>query len=241
MRYNGINPKTLAGCIGIKRETLPTKSREAELLETSAGKVLGYTAEEAAAYVLEVNINARNAEEAGEAWLKLAAWAEGGGGLQRLEPDGMRMKAYDAALESITPMEGNTRAGTCKITWLVPDAHPYSTIESRMTGSGGTVALWSGGTRSTDLRVEIIPTEEKSGLTISMDGDAFFRMSGSIPAKARVVVDLARELVTVDFTDRTADVDWQTTDYTRQLPPGRHTISTDAGGSITARWRDRWG
>lgn len=241
MRYNGINPKTLAGCIGIKRETLPAKSREAEPLETSTGKVLGYISEETAVYTLEVNINGRNKEEAGEAWLKLAAWAEGDGGLQKLEPDRLRMKAYDAAFESITPMEGNARAGTCKITWLVPDTHPYSTIESRMSGSGGTVAVWNGGTRSSDLRIEIIPTTAKSGLTISMDGAAFFKMRGAIPAKARVVVDLAREVVTVDGDDRTADVDWQTTDYTRQLPPGRHTISTSAGGSITARWRDRWG
>lgn len=240
MRFNGTDPRTLGRGIRIKSEKLPGKTREMEPVKTSAGKLLGHIDSGEGAYTLELGLMAETAEEMQEAWMRLAAWAEGDGGLQRLEPGPLPQKAYDAALEEISPVEKSGKTATVKITWMVLDPHPYSIAESKARGENGSVKARNTGSRAASMVIEIKNSAKRSSLTVSMDGEAFFAMEDSIPAGAVVVIDMARELVTVEGTNKAGKTDWQKTDYSQQLPPGEHTVSTDGGGEIVVRWHNRW-
>lgn len=241
MRYENISPRTLGEKISIKKERLPDITNEIDLLETNTGMLIGSVRREAAIYSLEVNVAERNGKNANEAWLRLAAWAKNGGQTGRLEPEALQGKAYDAIFESITPVETVSKNGTCKITWLVTSPHPYSVAQSVAAGTDGIVTIWNAGSTPATFSMEITPETTQNGLTISMDGKAFFSMTGTVAAGKKVTVDMEKELITVDGADKSSSVTWDSTDYTVLIEPGRHTISSSAGGKITVRWHERWG
>lgn len=239
MKFNGVNINTL-GRVSVKKERLPMVAQVLEPLETNTGLLLGHIGQEGTTFEAEVNIHARTAEEAGDTYLQLAAWAKGTGGLCRLEPTALPLKAYDAVFEEMDSPNLTNHRGTVRIRWLVTDPHPYSVMERNATTTTQEAKVWVNGTAASWPVFEITPEETQQGASILVDGQEVARYAGEMPGGVKLTIDMQHEKVLLGALEESDKMDWQHTDYTAMLAPGMRTVSCTAPGNLTVRWHDRW-
>lgn len=255
MKYNGINPVTIARGISIAKE-IPPGSPNSQL-ETASGSegdiLLGRTIHEAE-YVVRINVAAKTRREAWEIREKLAAWACAADTVTHpLEPTHWPGKAYDAVLKYISEPEFIFGFGTMDLVFSLPRPIAYALEESATAKSeleeGQGVLMTVKVEGSSYIRPRItINAKEASHLTIAADEETWFKMDHTFTPGDTVTIETNPPSVIIHPAEGDAYHAEHMLDYTatdldmlcKRLTPGLHTISSQAASRILMEWRSEY-
>lgn len=240
MRFNGVDLNLIHPSISRSSETLPgMPAMDISTIETSRGELLAKVSLEQDEYTARVNISGRTYDEAMDARLALAAWA-GSSNRQtaELEPTYMPGKAYTAIVKSIGRV--TKRFETVDVVFLLPRPVLHDVVERKATATGKELALNIGGTASTQLVISHVLSQAAQGLTLELGGHRFFAMEGDLKSGQTVEVNMHTAAVLVDGVHAEKRILWTETDLDVELMPGRHNLTANVPGNMTARWRNEW-
>lgn len=243
MKYNGIDVCTVDPAISVEKEFPPgAPARENEIIAGSEGGVAtGYTIE-TGEYRARVNIACRRATDGMRVRAKLAAWAWGSGtGMGKLEPGKWPGVYYDAVLRSISAPRFNRGFATVEIIFDLPRPIAKNLFAQTANGAGGLQLMFGGSAEARPTITQTMATAHAGGIAWTMDGAPLVTLTGSIAAGAEVAVDFAAGTVTINGQPAETQINFQATNWRPGFTPGPlHTIASNDGGQMTARWRAEW-
>lgn len=240
MRLNGKDPAQLHRCISVSGEKVPgCAERDVITVERDGGEQPVRVSVRQGEYTVTLNIAARTWDETMQARAAIAAWAAAGENLTaEAEPTRMPGKAYTVTLKSISEIE--KRFGTVDVVFTVPTPILHSVAPSTASGTGGKLIIMTGGTANVQPVLRITPSTSADGISLSLDGKAFFKLRGNVNAGQTLELDIERGAVTIDGEHAEERIVYTDTDMDISLTPGRHEITCSANAAMTARWHDQW-
>lgn len=255
MKYNGINPVTIARGISIAKE-IPPGSPNSQL-ETASGSegdvLLGRTIHEAE-YVVRINVAGRTRREAWEIREKLADWACAADSVTHaLEPTHWPGKAYDAVLKYISEPEFMFGFGTMDLVFSLPRPIAYAletstTAKSELEEDAG-VLMTVKVEGSSYIRPKLTVTaKETQRLEIAADGETWFVIDHALDGGEAVLIETNPPSVIIQPVEGDAYHAEHLLDYTatdldmlcKRLKPGLHTITSQHASRILMEWRSEY-
>ena len=82
--------------------------------------------------------------------------------------------------------------------------------------------------------------DDGSGVTWMLDGREVLRINGALSTGQKLGVDFATGAVTLDGAHIESRLDVDRSNFSAVFRPGVHGLTSDDGGSLTARWRCEW-
>lgn len=241
MRFNGIDPTTLHHGISVSKEYPPgMPGREVVTVRGMGTETLGGVEDERSEYRVVLNIAGKNKREAMEMRARIAKWARSSGeSTAKLEPTHWIGKAYDAIVAEISEPEFVFGFGTVDVIFLLPDGRAYSTTPGIASGTGK-INLSIGGSEACTPVISQTIDSAREGLVWQLDGAAFLTLKGGLTAGQVVAVDFAEGGVTIDGVHAENRINYMATSWKPGFLPGYHSITSTDGGTMTARWHDKW-
>lgn len=240
MRFNGVDIHDIHRAISINKEIPPgMPRREIHTVRGNAREHLGGMTQERDEYIVRVNIAGKNADEAWSVREKLAAWAMSSRETTALlEPTHRKGVGYDAIVSSIAAPEFKKGFATVDVVFLLPDPVARDIAPMRASGSNE-ISMQIGGTAETRPILTITPAASVSNPTYSLDGKAFFALTGTIAAGTEIEIDFGEGRVRIGGTDSNDRINFKDSDWRPGFFPGAHKL-TCPGSRIEARWHNRW-
>lgn len=242
MKFNGVDPRTIAG-VSIAKEIPPgAPSSQLETLQGSGGEIIAGRTIQQGEYIVRINIAGKTRQEAWKIRKLLAGWACAADTVtHELIPTHWQTAAYDAILKEITPPEFTFGHATVDVVFTLP--RPIAHDVSYQTKSGGSsVAVSIGGTSHARPSIAL-HMASSSKLELKLDGTTYFAMNGGYSAGDTVFVWSDMSAVIVNTTNAERYVDYVNTDFEalyKACTPGSHTISCAQASAIQVTWRNEW-
>lgn len=243
MRFNGKDLMHVHRAISIAKEIPPgMPARDITTIETSRGDEVTNVAIIQDVFKVRVNIACRAAEEAWRVRELLAEWAASSGDeTAELEPTRTPGKAYTAIVKSVSRPEFQFGFATVDVEFLLPRPVMHEMIQKTASKTSATeMSIMIGGTASVQPSFTFEPDAAASGVSLSMDGEIFFRTKTRLKAGDELTVELKTGAVTVNGEHAESEIVYTDTDFDIELKPGAHTLSASAAGTLRARWRNEW-
>ena len=241
MRFNGVDIRDVHRAVSVEKEIPPgmpemtIETAQGWDGETFVGRTMGR-----GSYVVRVNIACREREEAWRVRALLVAWAmSSGNATAELEPTYWPGVAYDAVAGSISDPEFVRGFGKVTVTFILPRPVAHDVAESRVSGNGSVSMLVCGSMPCRPVIRQVLAVES-SELVLTLDGKAFFTVSGSFNAGQVVEIDTGRAALIVDGAHAEERVSVTDTVWRPGFVPGLHTLSSSDTGTLEARWRNEW-
>lgn len=240
MRFNGVDVLTVHYALpSIDKEIPPGgPARNITTVESSGGDMVTSADVTQDEYTLRINMAARTYDEAMLAREALAAWAMSSGNqTAELEPTHMPGKAYAAICKSVGRVEN--RFAPIDVAFMLPKPILHSVVESRASGTSQ-LTLQIGGTAPVQPVIVFAASAAASGLTISVDGKAFYAIKRQIYAGNEVTIQPETGAVLVNGFAASDSIDYTNSNPDVELTPGKHVIAASVAGTLTARWHNQW-
>lgn len=191
-------------------------------------------------YKVNVNIAARRREDGWRIRGLLAAWAMASGqDTGEIEPTHWPGVAYDGIVKSISTPEFVFGFAKVEVIFLVPRPYAHDLAYTAATGQGK-ATLSIGGSAACRPTITQTMAAARSGVTWMLDGREVLHINGALSAGQKLGVDFATGAVTLDGTHIESRLDVDRSNFSADFRPGVHGLTSDDGGSLTARWRCEW-
>lgn len=241
MQFNGVDLLSVHPSISINKEIPPgAPARELRTIANKRGEILAGVDLTQGEYVVRVNIAGKTRREAWQVRALLAAWATSSGEKTApLVPTHWPQVAYNAVLKSIEPAEFVFGHGTVEVVFALLDPVPY---EQAISTAGGTTTATMDISGAGEVQPEIsfVPASPVENLKLTLDGNTFFAIKGSLPARAAVAINMAEGALIIDGEHAEARIDYTATNWHPGFTPGAHTMAASTTGSLQARWHNKW-
>lgn len=191
-------------------------------------------------YKVNINIAARRREEGWRIRGLLAAWAMASGqDTGEIEPTHWPGVAYDGIVKSISTPEFVFGFAKVEVIFLVPRPYAHDLAYTAATGQGK-ATLSIGGSAVCRPAITQTMAAARSGVTWMLDGREVLHINGALSAGQKLGVDFATGAVTLDGAHIESRLDVDRSNFSADFRPGVHGLTSDDGGSLTARWRCEW-
>lgn len=241
MRFNGVELCSVHRALSIEKEIPPgTAGRKTETIEAADGEIVTEERLTQGEYLVRVNIVGKSRAEGWAVRELLAEWASLRGlNNAPLIPTHRTNRYYEARLKSISDPEFVFGGAKVEVRFTVPRPVSLDVGESRSGGAGTIRAAIRGSYACRPVITQTI-RETRDGLTWTMDGASILKMTGTLEAGQRVVMDTAHGSLTVDGAHAESRIDVLGTRWRPGYWPGTHEIASDDGGAMEMRWHNEW-
>lgn len=241
MRYNGVDICQCHRGISVAKEIPPgMPGRSVETAGGWDGEMLAGVEMKQGRYLVRVNIAQRSKEEAWRARAALAAWADSTGGqLGAIEPTHWPGKAYDGVVSSISDPEFTFGFGTVDVTFVVPRPVAYDIAPSVAAGNGK-AELAVGGTIPCGPTIKQTMSEARTGLKWKLDGETLLAITGALSQGDVVEANLREGWLKINGVHVERRIDVLATNWVASFAPGLHSVESQDGGAMEARWHTEW-
>lgn len=242
MRFNGIEIRNVHPAVSVNKE-IPPGMADRDVITTGGtdGEIVCGVMIRQGEYIVRTNIAGRSREEAWAVRELLAAWATSSGDeTGMLEPTPRPGRAYDAIVKSISAPEFKKGFAEVDIVFLLPRPIAYDTAISLASGQGSAVLGIAGSAPSRPTIRQTMAQAHAGGLTITVDGKAALTITGSLMAGDWIEADFAAGTLIVNGQNALSRLDYTTANWRPGFTRGRHTVQTEDGGEMTAKWRNEW-
>ena len=241
MRFCGVDLRSVHPALSIEKEYPPgLPGRDVYTIAGRDGEtVVGYAVTQDE-YKVAVNIAARRREDGWRIRAMLAAWAAASGqDTGELEPTHWPGVAYDAIVKSISAPEFVFGFAKVEVIFLLPRAYAHDLAYTTAAGQGrATLAI--GGSAACRPTVAQTLAAARDGVTWALDGREALHVNGAFSAGQKLAVDFITGAVTLDGVHVESRLDVDRSSFSPGFTPGMHALTSDDGGSLTARWRCEW-
>ena len=243
MRFNGVDPCTLHRGISVAREILPGMApRAVETVRGTGAETLAGVEAERGEYRLVLNVAGKSKAEAFEIRALIAKWARSSGETcARIEPTHWHGMAYDGIVEKIPDPEFVFGFGTIDVSFLLPDARAYEIAASSAHGAEGSMRMMISGGEPCEPVITQTIKDETSELIWQLNGAVFLLLNnGTLTSGQIVEADFSAGSLTVDGVHAESMIDFTATKWKPGFVTGLHRIESSDGGTMSARWHNRW-
>lgn len=239
MKFNGVDPNHIHSVVSVSKEIYPsTPAMHMATVSTDQGELVAHVSVEADEATVRLNVAARSYEEAAEARLKIARWANSNGKVAELLPTHMPGKAYGAVLKSISGMEN--RFGTVDVVFTLPRPVLYETMKRSATATGERVRFTTGGTATVMPVYMAKPMQDTENFTLTLDGITVLAIAGTVMAGQTIEYNTQTGALTINGEHAENRMMYADMEPDVELLPGVHTLAASAPVSLTARWQNQW-
>lgn len=241
MRYNGVDICQCYRGISVAKEIPPgMPGRSVETAGGWDGEMLAGVEMKQGRYLVRVNIAQRSKEEAWRARAALAAWADSTGGqLGAIEPTHWPGRAYDGVVNSISDPEFTFGFGTVDVTFVVPRPVAYDIAPSVATGNGK-AEMAVNGTMPCGPTIKQTMSEARTGLKWKLDGETLLAITGALSKGDVVEANLRDGWLKINGAHVESRIDVLATNWVASFAPGLHSVESQDGGAMEARWHTEW-
>ena len=156
-----------------------------------------------------------------------------------IEPTHWPGVAYDGIVKSISTPEFVFGFAKVEVIFLVPRPYAHDLAYTSATGQGK-ATLSIGGSAACRPTITQTMAAARSGVTWMLDGREVLHINGALSAGQKLGVDFATGAVTLDGAHIESRLDVDRSNFSAAFRPGVHGLTSDDGGSLTARWRCEW-
>ena len=239
MKFNGVDPNNIHSAVSVSKEMYPSApAMHMATVSTDQGELVAHVSVEADEATIRLNVAARSYEEAAEARLKIAKWANSNGKVAELLPTHMPGKAYGAILKSIGGMEN--RFGTVDVVFTLPRPVLYETMKRSASGTGESVRFTTGGTATVMPVYTAKPMQDAENFALMVDGVTVLAIAGTVTAGQTIEYNTQTGALTIDGEHAESRMRYADMEPDVELLPGVHTLAASVPASLTARWQNQW-
>ena len=255
MKFNGIDPRTLAPGISIAKEIPPgAPASSLEVIEGAEGDIVAGRTIHQAEYTVRINVGSRTRQGAWEIREKIAAWARATDTVtHELIPTHRPTRAYDAIFKAISDAEFVFGFGVIEVIFAVPRPITHALVEEYESATqqedeeGTTLVLDVAGTSYIRPTLQLTAMECER-LEVKADGKLILGLDMPLMEDDVITVQTDPPALWVttqeaEMQPAEASIDYTVTDLhqlAKTLQPGLHMLKSQQAKRITATWRDEY-
>lgn len=248
MKYNNVDPTTLAPGISIAKEIPPgSPTSQLETLSGSTGEIVAGRTLKQGEYIVQINVAGKNRQQAWAIREKLAAWACATDTVTHpLQPTHWPDRAYDAILKEIHPPEFVFGFGVIEVVFAIPRPIARSVTERSASASSSSLTIQVQGTSYARPTIKVT-TKGASRVEIALGSRVLMAVDYAFASGDELTVQMDPPAVTIKSGGREFQAD-KYVDYTvsdpetfcQLLQPGQRSIQCAQASKITAAWKDEY-